>query len=271
MADAVGLVAAFVPMLLLFLVIMLIGWLVAKALRKIVNTVLEKVGFDRLVERGGIGRALARSSTDASGLIASLVYYAVLLITLQIAFGVFGTNPVSVLLADIVAFLPRLVVAIVIVVIAAAIATAVKDLIMGATGALSYGKIVANIASIFIIALGVIAALSQIGIAIAVTMPVLVAVLATVGGILVVGVGGGLIGPMRQRWERVLTKAEQEAPSAMAAARTDRIPAQGEAVAAERMTPGQRTAEQRAAAERMAAEERAENGTGAFAQSDPRA
>jgi hypothetical protein len=40
---------------------------------------------------------------------------------------------------------------------------------------------------------------------------VLITVLATVGGILVVGVGGGLIGPMRQRWEKVLNSAEQEA------------------------------------------------------------
>jgi hypothetical protein len=73
--------------------------------------------------------------------------------------------------------------------------------------------VVANVAAVFITALGVIAALSQIGIAIAVTLPVLITVLATVGGILVVGVGGGLITPMRQRWERWLDHAEQEAQS----------------------------------------------------------
>jgi hypothetical protein len=76
--------------------------------------------------------------------------------------------------------------------------------------------VLANIASIFIIALGVIAALSQIGVAVAVTLPVLITVLATVGGILVVGVGGGLIRPMQQRWERWLARAEEEAPQARA-------------------------------------------------------
>ena len=40
------------------------------------------------------------------------------------------------------------------------------------------------------------------------------------GGILVVGVGGGLIAPMRQRWETILNRAEQEAPRAAAEART---------------------------------------------------
>ena len=132
---------------------------------------------------------------------ATLVYYAVLLVTLQLAFGAFGPNPISDLLAGIVAFLPQLVIAIIIVVVAGAIAAAVKELISGAMGGLSYGKVLANIASIFILGLGIIAALSQIGVAVAVTLPVLITVLATVAGILIVGVGGGLVGPMRQRWE----------------------------------------------------------------------
>jgi hypothetical protein len=211
--DALSTVAVFVPRLLLFLVILLVGWLIAKGLRKVVDKLLERVGFDRAVERGGIGRALSRSKYDASDLIAALVYYAIVLVTLQLAFGVFGPNPISALLVDLVAFLPRLAVAIIIVVIAAAIAAAVKDLLAGALGGLSYGRVIANVAAVFITALGVIAALSQIGIAIAVTLPVLITVLATVGGILVVGVGGGLITPLRQRWERWLSHAEQEAQS----------------------------------------------------------
>lgn len=219
LADGLSLVATFVPKLLLFLVILLIGWLIAKGLRKVTDTVLEKVGFDRAVERGGIGRALEQSEYDASDLVATLVYYAVLLITLQMAFGAFGSNPISDLLAGIVAFLPRLAIAIIIVVVASAIASAVKDLISGAMGGLSYGKVLANIASIFILGLGVIAALSQIGVAVEVTLPVLITVLATVAGVIVVGVGGGLIAPMRQRWEQILTKAEQEATKAAAQAR----------------------------------------------------
>ena len=216
LGDAMRMVAVFVPQLLLFLVILLIGWLFAKGLRKLTDTVLERVHFDRAVERGGIGQALERSRYDASDLIAMVVYYAVLLLTLQLAFGVFGPNPISALLTGIVAFLTRVAVAIIIVVVASAIAAAVKDLVAGVTGGLSYGRLLANIASVFIIALGVIAALSQIGVAVAVTLPVLITVLATVGGILIVGVGGGLVRPMQQRWERWLDRAEQEATQARA-------------------------------------------------------
>lgn len=201
-------VITFLPKFILFLVILLIGWLIAKALRKVVDVVLERVGFDRAVERGGIRRALERSRYDASGLIAALVYYAILLITLQFAFGVFGPNPVSDLLAAIVGWLPRAIIAIVIVVVAAAIASALHDIVGSALSGYSFGPFLARAVQIFIIALGVIAALNQVGIATAVTTPVLIAVLATIVGVIVVGVGGGLVRPMQQRWTDWLDRAE---------------------------------------------------------------
>jgi hypothetical protein len=197
--DAFRSVMLFLPKAVAFIAILVVGWLVAKAVLKIVDKVLERVHFDRAVERGGIKTALARSKYDASDIVAKLAYYAVLLVTLQLAFGIWGPNPISDLIAGVVAWLPRAFVAIVIVVVAAAIARAVKDIISSALGGLSYGRVLANIASVFILGLGVIAALNQIGVATTVTTPVLIAVLATVGGILVVGVGGGLVRPMQSR------------------------------------------------------------------------
>ncbi|SIM64166.1 Conserved TM helix [Micromonospora cremea] len=208
--DALRSVMLFLPKAVAFLAILVAGWLIAKAVLKIIEKVLERVGFDRAVERGGVRRALSRSRYDASDIVAKLVYYAVLLLTLQLAFGIWGPNPISDLIAAVISWLPRAFVAIVIVVVAAAIANAVKDIISGALGGLSYGQVLAGIASVFILGLGVIAALNQIGVATAVTTPVLIAVLATVGGILVVGVGGGLIRPMQSRWETWLSRAEQE-------------------------------------------------------------
>lgn len=210
-------VALFVPKLVAFLLILLIGWFVAKAIGKAVDKVLERVGFDRAVERGGIKKALAKSQYDASGIVGKLVYYALLLFVLQLAFGVFGPNPISELITGVIAFLPKAIVAIIIVVVASAIAAAVRELIANTLGGLSYGKVLANIASVFILGLGIIAALNQVGIATTVTTPVLIAVLATVAGILIVGVGGGLVRPMQSRWEQYLETMSHE---------TDRIKAQ---------------------------------------------
>jgi Conserved TM helix len=217
-SNAWSSIATFVPKLLAFLVILFIGWLIAKALAKVVDKVLERVGFDRVGERAGIHRMMANSKYTASDIIAKIVYYAVLLIALQTAFGVFGDNPVSAMLTGIVAWLPRAVVAIVIVVVAGAIARAVRDLVTGTLGGLSYGGMLGTIASVFIWGLGIIAALNQIGVATSVTMPVLITVLATIAGIAIVGVGGGMVRPMQQRWEGWLGRAETELPQAKAAA-----------------------------------------------------
>ena len=213
-ALAVGLATLvdFVPKLVLFLVILIVGLIVAKLISKALAKLLEKVGFDRVVERGGVKKALASSSLDASDIIAKILYYTLVLFVLQFAFGVFGPNPVSDLLAGIIAFLPKIIVAIIIVVVAAAVAAGVKSLIQGTLGGLSYGKVLANIASIFILFLGVTAALNQIEVATTVTTPILIAVLAIIAGVIIVGAGGGLIKPMQARWESYLVKAEEEAP-----------------------------------------------------------
>ena len=205
-------VVTFVPKLLAFLVVLVIGLLIAKAISKAVGKILQKVGFDKAVERGGIKTALAKSDYDAATIVGRIIYYALMLFVLQLAFGVFGPNPISDLLTRIIAFIPALIVAIIIIVVAAAIAAAVKTLIQGTLGGLSYGKTLANIASLFILFLGVVAALNQIGVATSVTTPLLITILAIVGGVLIVGAGGGLIKPMQARWEQYLTAAEAEAP-----------------------------------------------------------
>jgi Conserved TM helix len=225
------------PKILLFLVILVIGWFVARLLMQAVVMLLKKIKFDRFTERGVVGEALGRSPYDASGLIGKIVYYMLLLVTLQLAFGVFGTNPVSTMLNAVVGWLPKAIVAIVLVVIGSAIAKVVKDLITAAIGGLSYGRFLANLASIAIIALFAIAALSQVGIAASVTQPLLYTVLATVGAILAIGVGGGLVRPMQSRWERMLTAAEDETSRHVAAYQQGRqaamaVPAAGSGASA---------------------------------------
>jgi flagellar biosynthesis protein FliQ len=205
LTSALGAIASFIPKLLVFLIVFLIGYFIAKAVARFVGMILTRIGFNRVLEKAGANRLLAGSGIEAISLLTKIIYYFILLITLQLALSAFGpTNPVSAIVNDIVAWLPSLVVAIVIVVIAGAIANAVKDLILNSMGGVSYGPLVAKVVSFFIIALGVIAAVNQIGIGTTVTMPVLVAFLATVAGILIVGVGGALISPMRSRVEGVL-------------------------------------------------------------------
>lgn len=210
--DGLTTVVEFLPKLLAFLVILLIGYIIAKIIAKILVTVLEKVGFDKAVERGGIKTALDKSQYDASDILAKIVFYAVMLFVLSTAFGVFGPNPISAYLAAIIGYLPKVFVAILIIVIASAIAAAVKGLIQNSLGGLSYAKILANVVSGLILALGVIAALDQLQIATNVVNAVLYASLAALVGVVIVAVGGGGIKPMTSRWEQTLSKYDEEKP-----------------------------------------------------------
>ncbi|WP_045696577.1 hypothetical protein [Streptomyces rubellomurinus] len=203
-------VAKIIPQFLAFLAILVIGWFVAKAIARLLDRVLRRMGSERVAARAGIDRYLSGSSYDLTGIVCKVVYYAVLLMALQLAFGVFGPNPISVMIHSIVAWLPRGIVAVVILVVAMAIANGVRDIVRNALSGAAYGRTVSTLVWGFIVALGVIAALGQAGIATAITGPVLIAALASVAGVLVVGVGGGLIMPMRQRWERWLDGAERE-------------------------------------------------------------
>lgn len=208
---------------LVFLAIMALAWFVASWLRRSLTRFLRRVGFDRAVERGGLQRLLG--SYSASDLAARLVVFAFLLIALQLAFRIFGPNPVSDLIGEVIAWLPRLFVAVVIVVVTAAIAGWIKNLIAGALGGLAYRMTVATAVQVLVLALGVMAALNHLGVATSVTLPVLLAALFTISGVIVVGVGGGLIKPMQHRWERLLNRAETETTLAAEKLRAQRATA----------------------------------------------
>lgn len=198
------------PQIVLFLVILIVGWFVAKLIAKLVDTVLDKVGFDRWVERGGVRKALGHTDYDASDLLAKVVFYALFLIVLQMAFGVFGDNAVSDLIEGIVAYLPNIFVAILIMVVAAYLAAALREIVQGAIGGTQYGRLLATGSFVAVLVIGIFAALDQLRIAPTITTGLFYALLAVVAGSAIVAIGGGGIVPMRSRVERWLTRAESE-------------------------------------------------------------
>ena len=218
-SSAFANIATFVPKFVVFLIILIVGYFIAKVIAKVLAKVLDKVGFDDVVERGGLKKALEKSQYDPSDILGKLVFYAIMLFVLSTAFGVFGTNPISDYLHAVIAYLPLVFVAIVIIVIAAAIAAAVKALIQNSLGSLSYAKVLANAASTLIMAFGIIAALDQLHIATNVVNAVMYAVLAAAVGIAIVAVGGGGISTMSKRWESVSQKYDEEKPKIAQAAK----------------------------------------------------
>jgi hypothetical protein len=203
--------AQILPKIGYFLLILIVGFILAKVIEKIIKKVLQKVGFDKLVERGGVKQAMSKSKMDAAGILAKIVYYFILLGVLSLAFSVFGpNNPISQFIDRIVAFLPHLFVAIIALIIAAAIAAAVKELLSNMLGGLSYGNALANVASFFILGIGVFFALGELGIAPLIVGGVFYALLALIfiPPIIAFGVGG--IEPARDAIRNLQSKGQEK-------------------------------------------------------------
>ena len=155
-------VVTFAPKLLGFFLILLIGWFVAKALSKAADALLERVGFDGWVEReGGVRpeqdrrfrpdrrhRVLDRVPDHAAAGVRHL-----------------GSDPISDLFASVIGYLPNLIVAVVILVIAAMLARVVTDILTPTLGAVQGGETIARLAGLAILVLGIFAALDQLEIA----------------------------------------------------------------------------------------------------------
>ena len=217
-------IITFVPKLLGFLAILIIGYFVAKLLARIVDSLLERIGFDKWVERGALKTALERSNFDASDILSVVTFWAVFLIALQLAFGVFGPNPVSDLIEGIIAYLPNLFAAVVILVIVAALAKVVTDLLSAALGSVAGGEWIARGAGLAILVIGIFAALSQLEIAPAIVNGLFYALLAIVVGVAIVAFGGGGIQTARGYWERVSRRAEMKATEIKQEADPDTAP-----------------------------------------------
>jgi hypothetical protein len=204
-------VVTFAPKLLGFFIILLIGYFIAKALSKVANALLERVGFDDLVERGAMRQAFERSKTDASDVIGVVVFWLVFLIALQLAFGIWGPNPISDLMEGLIGYLPNIIVAVVILVIASVLAKALTDILEPMLGAVRGGTIIARGAGIAILVVGVFAALDQLQVAPAIVTGLFYALLIMVVGSTVVAFGVGGIPIARRYLERWSVSAEATA------------------------------------------------------------
>ncbi len=111
-------IGAFLPRLAIAIGILLIGWLIAKAFRLGVVKALRALNFHVLTERAGIDGFLQQggSRKDATDLFGWIAYALIILASLIIAFNGLGLSQVTDLLGRVLLFVPRLLVALLVLV-----------------------------------------------------------------------------------------------------------------------------------------------------------
>jgi hypothetical protein len=184
----------FLPRLIGFLVILLIGWLIARAVKALLVKALQSVGIDRALASGSAGPYVARVMPDArpSQVIGTIAFWFLFLGAIAIAVSQLGIATLDNFVQSIVAYLPNVVVAILIFVLAGALAAAVSGLVSRTLGGTTTGKIAATAAPLLIMGIAVFMILDQLRIAPAIVEITYVALVGSValGLAIAFGLGG---------------------------------------------------------------------------------
>ena len=201
-------IGVFLPRLLLAIVVLIIGWLVAKLVRFAIVKALHAINFNVVTEKAGIDRFLSQGGADIDTIrvLGGLFYWLVILAALMVAFNSLDLAYVTDLIGRIVLYVPRVMVAVVILVfgayfarfVALALATYLRNI--GAREAGLMGRLALYAIMTFVIMI----ALDQIGLGdiIRETFLVLVAAVA-LGLALAFGLGGQKrAAEIIERWSR---------------------------------------------------------------------
>ncbi len=187
--NAFGTFFSYIPQLIGAIIILIIGYFVARALEAVVGRLLQSIGFNGWMERGGIKQFFDRAQTSQTpaSILGKLVFWFVFIIAITMAADALGIQQVSQVLAQLIAYIPSIIAAILILVLAALLANFLSGIIRGATGS----NLLASIAQYAIIVYAAFAALTELGIAVTLTAPTFLIILGAVALAAAIAFGWG--------------------------------------------------------------------------------
>jgi hypothetical protein len=168
LSNALNTFLAAIPNIIGALVVILIGWVIAGVLARVVTGALQRVGADRLfAQHGAAVYGSQTKSIKPSVVGGELVKWLVRIIFLVAAANLLGLTQVSQLLNDVLLWIPNLIVAAIILLIAPVLARFVRGAIEVGAGEMGFtnGRMLGQIAEIAIVAFAVLVAINQVGIA----------------------------------------------------------------------------------------------------------
>ena len=182
----------FLPNLIGALLVLLLGYIVAKVVGRIVRRAADRANFDSWVHREPTGQWVQRVVSRPSELIGTLAFWVIFLGAISIAVEVLGIEALENFVAAIYAYLPNVLAALLIFLVAVAIAASVATLARKFMGDTSLGRMVSIVAPILVMAIATFMILDQLKIAetiVTITYAALIGAIA-LGSALAFGLGG---------------------------------------------------------------------------------
>ena len=219
------------PRLIGALVILLVAYLIARAVAALLERVLGKAGIDRALHSGGVGARVKQAAPDLSpsSVIAKIAFWLIFLTGALIALSALGIPAIDNFVAQAIAYLPNVVAAILIVAIAVAISGAVAAAARRFMGDTAMGRIVSVAAPAVILTIAGFMALVQLRIAVPIVTGAFYIVLGAIalGAAIAFGLGGQ--GAARRLIDEAYERGRQNLPQAKAEAQIGKQRAEQEA------------------------------------------
>ena len=165
--DGINEIVAFLPNLIGFLLLLLIGFIVAKIVSTIVRKVLEKVGVDDKIRNSDANKYVdgALPGATVSGGVAKVVFWFIFIFFIFSAIGALKIPALTGFMNDVLAYLPNILAAMLIFVVAALVSGAVAAAVTKMMGDTPTGKIVATVVPALVMVIALFMILEQLQIA----------------------------------------------------------------------------------------------------------
>jgi hypothetical protein len=201
-------VGEFLPRVVLAILIVIAGWLIAKALRFALVKALRGINFPVLTEKAGVEAFLRQGGVefDSVDVLGALFYWLVILAALMVAFNSLGLAYVTELIGRIVLFVPRVMLAILILAFGAYFARFVGTALAAycRNVGMADAEVLGRLAAVAILAFVILIAIEQLGVGDIIRQTFLVIVAAVAFALaLAFGLGGQKrAGELIDRWTR---------------------------------------------------------------------
>ena len=153
------------PNLLAALAVLIIGYFVAKIVGNLVARALRGAGLDGTMSRGTVGDWVRRVTSSPSGLIGRLTFWALMFGVIALAVSVLGIDALESFVAAVWAYIPNVIAAFLIFLVAAALSAGIAALATRVMGDTSLGKVIATVAPILVMTIATFMILDQLRIA----------------------------------------------------------------------------------------------------------
>jgi hypothetical protein len=178
-------IGQFLINVLMVVVILIVGWIIAKFIKALVTKVLRTIKLDDLSDRIKLDNVLAKGgiSYSLSELIGVICYWLGLLITFVVAINAIGLTVAADLLNRIVLYIPNIIAAIFILILGMFVATLLSNIVRTAANnaGLSQAKLLSKVVEMVVVVFAIAISLEQLGIGAKIIELFISIVLASIG------------------------------------------------------------------------------------------